>query len=258
MSEDAQGVLERINNRKEFANEYREERKEVEFDDLSEFSLERRTHDFTYSTGVGSKTIRSHGAMSAASYNDIPDGFLSFYYDGTKYAYNPEERRLISVNSGQARSIADENDIIKIEEVSYPTRAVVEGAIDDGVQATVYYRSPRSDEMQTVTMNVEFMEGKRSADQITGDEVNGDRRIEANTRWEREIVSKSGTTERTLGKVTRVEFPRGHQYTVNVEGVGERKGGESGAETIEKALHKKFGDACDDIEVTHEGSLEWD
>jgi len=187
--------------------------------------------------------------------NDIPGGFYSFHHDGTKYAYNPTEKRLITIGDEQHTTVAEGNDFYKFEKVDFPTRAVIKGAIEKDVQATIYYRSPRSDKMQLVTVNVQFMEGQ--AAQITGKEVGSGRRIEALTRWERDIVSKHGTNERTLGKVTRVEFPRGHQFTVEVEGIGESKAGETGEERIRKHVSKAFRHS-DSVNVTHDGTLVWD
>jgi len=252
----AQNTAADIKQEKKFASEYREEKEELDPENITSVTLEHHTLDITYFTRRGSKTIRSRNAMAPASYNDIPDGFYSFHDDGRKYAYNSEEKRLITVNDDQNRTVAEGDDLYKFEMVGYPTRAVVRGAIDTDVEATVYYRSPRSDEMQSVTINVGWMEGQ--AAQISGKEVGTGRRIEATTRWERDIVSKHGTKERSLGKVTRVEFPRGHRFSINIEGLSESKAGERGEKRIAKRVKKAFRSSDISIDVTHEGEIEWE
>ena len=69
-------------------------------------------------------------------------------------------------------------------------------------------------------------------------------------------MSKHGTKELTLGKVTRVEFPRGHRFTVDIEGIGDKKAGERGEEAIARKVKKAFR-YSDSINVTHEGLIEW-
>lgn len=77
------------------------------------------------------------------------------------------------------------------------------------------------------------------------------RRIEALTRWERDIESR----HTTLGKVARVEFPRGHRFTVAIEGISDDRA-EQGIETLERYARKafKYGDS---VEVEHDGPMEW-
>lgn len=244
-----------IKREKKFASKYREEKEERDPENITSVTLEHHTVDITYFTRHGTKTVRCRGAMGKASYNDIPEGFYSFYHEGKQYAYNPEEKRLITVNKEQNRTVAEGDEIYKFEMVHFPTRAPVKGAIDNDVEATVYYRSPRSDKMQSVTINVRFMEGQGV--NISGKEIGTGRRIEATTQWERDIVSKHGTKERTLGKVTRVEFPRGHRFTVEIEGIGENKAGERGEEAIARKVKKAFR-YSDSIDVTHEGPIEWE
>lgn len=251
----AHNVAADIKREKDFASEYREETEELDPENISSVTLEHHTVDIHYHTRKGTKTVRCRGASGPASYNDIPDGFYSFWVEGKKYAYNPEEKRLITVGSEQDTTVAEGDDIYKIELVSFPNRAVVEGGIDDEVEATIYYRSPRSEEMQSVTVKVSYLEGQ--AAEITGKEVGTGRRIRARTRWERDIVSKHGTSERTLGKVTRVEFPKGHRFTVEIEGIDESKAGEQGEDRIAKRVKKAFRHS-DSIEVTYEGGLEWE
>lgn len=244
-----------IKREKKFASEYREKKEEVEAEQINSVALQHQVVDITYHTRRGTRTVRCQGAMEQASYNDIPEGFYSFHYDDKKYAYSPEEKRLLTLNDNQNRTVAEGDGFYKFDIVNFPTRAVVEGAADTDVEAKIYYRSPQSDEMQSVLINVSYMEGE--AAQITGKEVGSGRRIEATTRWEREIVSKHGTSERTLGKVTRVEFPRGHTFSVDVEGLDDSKAGELGEERIKSRVQKAFRTSNVTVKVTHEGRMEW-
>ena len=254
----SQSVPENLGRGKEFAPEYREEFEEIDPDNITEVTLAHRTVDITYFTRKRTKTVRCVGAIGQTSYNDVPDGFYSFFDSGTgkKYAYNPDEKRLISMNDELNRTIAEGDDFHKFEEVTFPNSAVVKGAIGTDVEATVYYRSPRSEEMQSVTLAVSFMDGE--AARISGEEVGTGRRLEAETRRERDIVSKHGTEEMYLGKVARVEFPRGHQFTVEIEGLSDTKAEKKGEERIVKKVKKAFRNASVDISVTHNGRLEWD
>lgn len=242
---------------KSFAAPYREDSEEVDPEKIGLTTLEYHTLDMTYRTTRGTKTVRSINATGQASYNDIPEGFASFYHDGRKYAYNPEEQRLITVNrNGQNKTVATAEDFVRFESVSYPEQAVVKGAVDDGVEATVYYRSPVSDRMQSVTIEVDWMEGQ--AHEINGTEVGSGRRIKAYRGYERDIVSQHGTTERHLGKVARIEFPRGHQFTVTVEGLKDSLGGEAGEERISKYVNKAFRRNGVRVDVEHDGRAEWE
>ena len=244
---------------KEFAPPYKEEKEPIGVDGLSKSSFEYNTYDITYKARTKTKTVRSHGGTGPASYNKVPEDFMSFYDDGQKYAYNIDDRILMRLNTnGQNATVATGDDIRKIERVSYGDSAVVKGAVSDDVIATIYYRSPRSDEMQTVDVNVEFLEGSASASNISGEAVNSDKRIEAMTQWERDIISKTGVNEMTLGKVCRVEFPRGQKFTVDVHGLDgdniDRK-----LSDMERKINSAFRNTeIENIDITHEGELKWD
>lgn len=240
---------------KEYASKYRENSEERDPQSITPTTLKLHTLDITYTTPHGTKTVRSTNAIPKASYNDIPDGFHSFHYDGQKYAYNPEKTQLISINTNQNHTLATKDDIQRIEKIDFPTAVPVKGNIDTDVDATVYYRSPRSDTMQSVTITVQHMEG--IADVIYGADNTGERQIEATTRWERDIKSRHRTEKRTLGKVTRVEFPRGHQFTVDLEGMDNATAENHAEEQIEKALRNVF-QHTDSVTVTHDGELNWD
>lgn len=199
--------------------------------------------------------MRCRNARAKTNYTNAPDGFWSFYWKGNNYAYSPEEKRLISINKHQNQTIAHGEEIIKFERVRFPTNVPIKGAIGTDVEATVYYRSPLSDRMQSVPITVQSVEGR--AARISGEEIGTDRRIEAITQKEREILSRHGTQTRTLGKVARVEFPRGHRFTVDIEGLDDSKARERGEEAIVSELSGAFRNS-DDIDVSHEGRIEWE
>lgn len=248
-----------VRDEKRFASEYSERTERVELEDISKSLL---THgdalDFTYRTGPGStRTIRCHHGRGPASYNEVPEGYYAFYHNGDKYGYSIEDRRIKSLNQGGTDvTVATENDILRVERVKYTERAVVEGAVGKDVQATVYYRSPASDRMQTMTIGVTYLEGRRSASEITGEADDGTR-VKVLTRWERTIKVSVRGGYRTIGRVARVEFPKGHRFSVTVEGLGDDRA-ESKAESMERKLAKVFRHDDVDIDVTHEGRLEWE
>lgn len=238
---------------REFAPEYHEKTAVLGFEDVSASTLRYRAVDFTYETRTNTlRTIRCVGGAAAAEHNDVPVGFVGFWHDNTKYAYSPGERELITVNrDGENRLVADERSIRRIEEVTYPDTAPVVGAVDTEVTATIYYRTKRSDSMQQVDVVVDSLES--GAGKISGDTTDGERRIKALTRWERDITSYSGGREQTLGKVARVEFPKGHRFTLDVEGLTDDKA-DRVREAIERAVGGTFrGD--EEVAVRHDGRI---
>lgn len=245
---------------KKYAEEYHEETEEIDADEVTAHRLSHKTTDITYVTGQGTtRTVRVYGATPASSYNNVPEGFYGFFHNrDKKYAYSPEQDKLISIPSrDKTITVAESGDIIRYEAVSYPERAPVDGAVQEDVEATVYYRSPRSDSIQSVTIRVDHMEGRYPA-MITGEEVDGDRLIEATLVHSRKI--KTTVPENTLGRVARVEFPKGHQFTLTVEGLTDQKVTDSRVESAEQKLKSFFerhahSDGID-VTLTHEGRME--
>lgn len=246
---------------KKFAAEYEEEIEEIALADVTGSKL---THgdvlDFTYRTNAGTRrTVRCYRGNEPASYNETPEGFYSFHADGREYAYSPDEQRLISINrNGSNVTVSTADDIVGVEVVTYGERAPVVGTVGKDVEATVYYRSPRSDAMQSLTVTVEFLEGRRSAAEFSGTDDQG-RRIEVRTHWERDIVARSGASDLTLGRVARVEFPRGKRLQVDVEGVPREKI-EERLEEIERVIEGKAFRTDRGVEVSArtDGELKWD
>lgn len=245
---------------KRFAPEYEETTEEMPLADVTASKLEHGdTLDFTYRTSAGTlRTVRCFHGSPPASYNDNPEGFYSFYADGREYAYSPEEQRLITINrNGPNITVATADDIVRVEAVTFGEEAPVVGAAQTEVEATVYYRSPRSDRMQSVTLTVNMMEGRHSTSEFSGQDDRG-RRFEVRTRWERDIVVRNGANDQTLGRVARVEFPRGKRLSVDIEGVPGDKI-EDRLETVERKVANAFShDRGVEVSVELDGDLEWD
>lgn len=249
----------------EFAPPYEEEYEELSREDVTKSTLKHNTVDMTYATrGGNTKTVRC--VQPTEPYDDrdsdLPDGCITFFdpRTGDSYAFEIDALRLISRNTqGQNRTVATADDFQHFRKVVYPDPAPVEGAVEEGVEATIYYRSPKSDRMQTVMITVESVEGDHPY-RISGSEVGGDRRIEALTIDEREATT--GWNGISLGKVARVEFPKGHRFTVDLEGLTNEQA-EDAAERIEsliEAKYNKYNRGQEDIvaTVTHEGQTNYD
>jgi len=240
---------------KEYAEEYDEEIETIDTDSISGRRLRHDTTDITYWTGQETtRTVRARAASRSSSYNSVPEGFYGFYHDGTQYAYSPEENQLVSLASQSPVTVATDEQIVRFEDVSYPEKAVVDGAPQEDVEATVYYRTPRSDEIQSITMNVGHMEGRNAPVWISGSEVEGDRRIEATIVDER--VIKTTVPELTLGRVARVEFPKGHRFSLTVEGLTDEAVKDELPGWIENKVDKVFRTKDVELNVSHEGRME--
>lgn len=245
-------------NGKEFAPEYREETEVIPPEKVSEVQLQHHTTDITYRTRKGTRTVRARGATTPSEYNEVPEGFLAFWDDGRRYAYNPAEMELITcARGGQHNTLATGDDLVRFEDVGFPGRVPIRGAVTDGVEATVYYRSNRSDKMQTVTVDVSMIEGQHRPYRFDGKRDDG-KRVEVVTVDERTVTVKhyGKTGELTLGRVARVEFPRGQRFTVDVEGITDERA-EAAAERIKKYASSKITGA-DTVTVSHEGRMGWD
>lgn len=203
---------------KSFAPPYSETTEGIDPDTLSAERMRYNAFDFTYETHSGTRTVRSVRATSADRADYIPEGATKFWYEGRQYAFFPGECRMMSVGRDKQNvTVATADELVAVEEVTFPSPAPVEGGVSEGAEATIYYRSPQSDSMQSVTIEAEFIEGEGG--RITGSDVGSDRQIEVLTRWERTITSRQGGKEQSLGRTARVEFPRGRKFVVEVEGM---------------------------------------
>lgn len=215
--------------------------------------------DITYRSrfaNYGTKTVRSVGAIEATDRDNAPEGSVAFWDDGKKYAYHPEEQVLYSLEGDSPRRISEDGGIVRIEDVGFKQRVPLDGAVQEGVEAEVYYWSSRSGNLTSVTIAVDRCEENTSNPwRLSGkDASDSTRRIEAEVRHEREITSKPfGGNKQRLGRVARVEFPKGHRYTVDLNGLPDDKARDA-VENIKSRLTKRRG--YDDVSVEHEGRIQ--
>jgi hypothetical protein len=248
---------------KEYADPYEEEVEAIDLDALVGASAIRRTIDLTYRTNKGTrKTVRMIGASepidsTAERYGIEKDGLLDFYDDGDHLAYHPENRVLKSLRKdGPNATLARDGRIIKADRVQYPDNAVIDGARQDGVEATVYYRSSRSEGV--TSMDVEVTRDSDRDAVIRADRLSDGQGVEIHPRYDRKIEKRF--PDQYLGRVCRIEYPRGHRFTVDVEGLADDRVDESTIESIESALSGRSGPLRDGetANVSHEGRLERD
>lgn len=200
---------------KKFAAEYYEKTEEIELTEITATTL-RDPIDFTYKTYNGRKTVRSISAYSSLHFSDE---LYVFHNNDTKYGFNIESKTLYSVDQSREtpiHTIASPDDILTVERVSFPTRAPVVGAIQTDVPATIYYRSPRSDQIQSVEIEVSHNENDIL---FEGESTQNGDWIRALCIHERMIRKEH--PQQHLGRVTRVEFPRGQAFTVEIEGISD-------------------------------------
>lgn len=237
--------------------EYREKTEEIDPEEVSGVTLRHHTVDISYRSRVSKrrKTVRSNGAVEATEYNSTPEGFYGFWNDGQHLAYNPEERRLVSLEGDHPQTLASGDEIHRIERVQFPQRPPVVGAVQEGAEAEVFYFSERSGNLNSVTIEVERVEENTDNPwRITGKDVTDrDRRVEAMVRDERDITSKQWASKEVhLGKVARVEFPLGHRYVVDIYDLPDDRAGKA-IEKIQKRLTRRRG--YNDVDVSHEGRI---
>jgi hypothetical protein len=247
---------------KEYADPYEEEVEEMDLDDLVGGMIRHITVDLTYRTNKATrKTVRMIGASEPADstaerFGIEDDGWLDFYDGDDHLAYHPEDRVLKSLQrDGPSATLARDGRIIKAERVQYPENAVIDGARQDGVEATVYYRSSRSEGI--TSMDVEVTDDYDRDAMIRARRLSDGQRIEIRPRYDRKIEKRY--PDQYLGRVCRIEYPRGHRFTVDVEGLADDRVDESTIESIESALSGKgspfqYDDAT--VSVSHDGRLE--
>ena len=237
---------------KEFAAEYYEQTKEINLSEITATTL-RDPIDFTYKTYNGTKTVRSISAHSSLHFSDE---LYVFHDNDTKYGFNIESKTLYSVDQSREtpiHTIASPDDILTVERISFPTRVPVVGAIQKNVPATIYYRSPRSDQMQSVEIEVSHNENDIL---FEGESTqNGD--------WVRALCIQERTIQkehpqRHLGRVTRVEFPRGQAFTVKIEDISDDNIAEI-EDRLESTIKGTYPIPSDaNISVSHDRQIQWD
>lgn len=255
-----------------FASEYTESRRPINFDDIrvsrfsglttSESTGSQDAFEFDYTTSHGNrKTVRCLNGISSSD-RDVDKGApaeaVTFHDGSTGYAVDLETRELYKYGDDHTyRKIADTVDAYHVE---LGESAPVVGAIQEGVDVTVHYRSNRSGNMKTITL--EDVRVDWEGDRVTGYHSRRDRRVEVEAIYERSVTTKSVRGgDREVGKVARIEFPSGHRFTVDIHGMtddetGDYKGDtrKTTTEAIEEAIASKFSDH--EVDVTHDGRID--
>lgn len=239
---------------------YHEEHTEQDVSQISPDLLTVGSFEITYRTGKGTtKSIRFHSSREPITDDpfmdteDLDPSYRVFttLQNGT-YAYNPETQTLVSMNSESPVTVATGDEIESITRVQYPDGAPIVGAIESDVSATIHYRTAPDEDPISVTIYVTSIDWDGT--RITGRDTQRERTITAVSTYERKIQSRTSNRTQTLGHVSRIEFPRGRTFTVELEGVTESGAGETAAE-IETMLRKRFSDDWMGVDVSDTGDL---
>lgn len=258
---------------RDFAAEYDERRVEADPVDLSYnrtrglcFAGDSRRKDagqtaieFEYTTSHGNtKVVRALQATKASSFDarrfpddvDLEDVEAYTFHDGGDgYAYT-DDGRLWSYGADHAyRPVGDVDAVYRVD---LPEAAPVTGAVQDGVEVTVWYRSKRSGNMKR--MRLEDVSVDWEGDRVRGYHARRDRRVEAEAVFDRSVTTQ-GKREEEVGKCARIDFPAGHRYTVDAVGVTDDHAANV-CDAIEEAVESRVGGADVDVDVTHDGRID--
>lgn len=268
---------------RDVAPEYEEDRVEADEDDLSysrysglSFRDDSRRTDggktaieFEYTTSHGNtKVVRAINPTSLSSFqtDKFPDTVdlesvevFTFHDDGDGYAYS-DDGRLWSYGDDHDYHLI--GDVDAVYRVDLPEAAPVTGAVQEGVEVTVHYRSKRSGNLKQITL--EDVSVDWEGDRVRGYHARRDRDVEVEAVYERSVVSKSYRGgDREVGKCARIDFPAGHSFDVDVRGLADDdvdtlpKNTElTTAEAIEEAVASRLGDTATDVDVTHDGRID--
>jgi hypothetical protein len=245
------------------ATRYREKTTEYDpaDDDLTAGTLLRADAlEVRYQTHRGTlKTVRGTSPCEPGTMEDHDETLgVVFRESGEKWAYNPETRTLKSVNyGGEDRTLADGDHVLSVTTVDFPRRVPVQGAPQENVTATVWYRSDQSENLVRMNVEVDRFEGSGKDVRVSGEDPRRDRRVEFYTGFDRRVESRGRQTRR-LGRVVRVEFPKGHRFTVDFENLPDDR-----AEKIRDQLERKAQSLANghsrgtnvqvEVSVDHEG-----
>jgi len=236
---------------KQLAPPYEESPTDIARENLTPERMSQNPVDINYLTfGGNEKTVRCSGAVPPTPHNDVPTGCVEFQSNGTHYRYDTTENRLLSVGY-RTQTVARPDQITSIELVQYPDPAVVTGVVQEGVDATVYYRSPRSDRIQEITIAVETVSDQGLT--LTGTKNEG--QYISQIDRERNVMADTEQGWKRIGKVARVEFPKGHQYTVAVEGLKDESG-KKFTKRIEKAVDRVLNQDDLSVKVSYQERIE--
>lgn len=239
---------------------YQESKTQIDPSTLTVGLLVDNTVEITYRTqGDNQKTVRCRHATGPNPENDVPEQCVEFQYTDEKnveydYRYDTKTHRLRSVGRYRLHTVAQTDDILNTKVVQYPQPVPVYGVVQEGVETTVYYRSPRTDRIQELSVFVQTVTEDGSV--IKGERADG-RSVVAHTNREREILVDTEQGRKRIGKVAAVEFPKGHEYAIQVEGLKDNEATDRTTQRIQKAIQSALcgTDTEVDVEVDHVGRL---
>jgi len=246
----------------EVATRYEESKTEIDPSELSIGIFTENAVEITYrTTGENQKTVRCDNPILPTPTNDVPQGCVEFHYTDEKYVeyhyrYDVTNQRLLAVGSYRVQTIGYPDDILSIKLVEYPEPAPINGTVQTGVGATIYYHSPRTERIQELSLFVQTVSGE--GEMVKGELEDG-RNVVAHTTGERDILKDTEQGKKRIGKVAGIVFPLGHGYTVRIEGLTDRQATERVERQIqtqiESALSGGYTDADIEVEVEHSGRL---
>jgi hypothetical protein len=248
------------------ATEYREHSTKYDPDEVELSDLQaqfKRGHDVLevdyYAPNGQLKSVRGNRPEIPGGVMNEPEREGLVFGHGPKYHLTPEGELRTAPYKDTGQRLAEPEDVLKITGVDFPSAVPTEGAVQEGVTATVFYRSNRSGSVNTVDVNVDHMDGHASKFSFSGYEADDDRRFEVSNCHER-ILKRKGRHETTLGRVVRVEFPAGHQFTVKAKNLtdegAERVSAERVKEELQSLMSSSHDEADVELEVTHDGRIQ--
>lgn len=215
-------------NGKEIAEEYQEDATVLAPDKISEDQVRGAgVVEVDYTTQRNTiKTLRGESPRDpgVAEPDDVDKIVAGFGDD--EFAYDVEDIVVTTadVTRDEQAVLATSDDIVEVRIIEYPENVPVVGAPQQDVEAKIYFRSKRNDNIKTKTIEVTALdasyEGPVDATSsnmliINGTNKADGRKVEASTAWDRKLVT-SGRQDVEVGKVVRVEFPLGHRFTVDL------------------------------------------
>lgn len=241
------------------ATNYREETTTHEPDRVDkQVLIDAEAVTVKYRTSRGStQQVRGDNPRQPRSYEADVKGILIGHGDN-RFAYQPDEAVLRSVNRNQNVTLAEGKDILTVTTTEYPKPAPVAGAVQEDVNATVFYRSTQSEAIKSKTLEISTCEGRGDHFRFYGENEDGTD-YEIVTDRQRELTLRFGD-KRTLGRVVRVEFPEGHRYTVDIKGLTDDDAteifGRKTTKVLEQAIDGQLDTRDIEVEATHDGQIE--
>lgn len=265
----------RTHNGKAIAEPYEESVTEYDPSDLDEQTfMNAEVIEIDYVTQRGTiKTVRGDQPRDPGTLE--PDDFELpvFGHGDEKWAYDAEEIILMTADRDRDEQaiLAEEDEIREIRWIEYPSNVPVKGAPQTDVEAVIYFESKRSGNIKSKTVEVSSMDeayggpvrhGTSSNKLLIHGKNKADgRRIEASSAWDRTIKT-IGRQDVEVGKVVRVEFPFGHEFTVQIQNLREEKREEAEKKLEEYAqeIANRYSENTGEhpVDVEHERPLEWD